>query len=140
MFLSRRVFVECGPWDEDFVFGAEDLHFSACIGRRYPLVFLPDVEITHFGGVSTRQHYGYVSANQAAGMVRFLRKSGYSRAALWAYKLAITLDMPVQFAGKGVEYIATRLRGRRAKAEKVLIAWRGAGHFLTRGLVPFWKA
>jgi GT2 family glycosyltransferase len=140
MFLPRRVFDECGPWDEDFVFGAEDLHFSACIGRRYPLVFLPEIEITHFGGVSTRQHSGYVSANQAAGMVRFLRKSGYSRAALWGYKLAVTLDIPVQFAGKGVEYVATRLRGRRAKADRVLIAWRGAGHFLTRGLVPFWKA
>jgi GT2 family glycosyltransferase len=140
MFLSRQVFDRCGPWDEDFVFGAEDLHFSACIGRHYPLVFLPDVEITHFGGVSTRQHYGYVTANQAAGMVHFLRKSGYSRVALWGYKLAVTLDVPVRFTAKGAQYLATRVRGRRAKAEKVLAAWRGAGHFLFRGLVPFWKA
>ena len=139
MFLPRRVFDECGPWDADFTFGAEDLHFSACVGRRYSLMFVPEIEVTHFGGVSTRQHAGYVNAAQAAGLVHFLRKSGYSRPALLVYKVAVTLDTPVQFVNKGTQYLGRRLRGD-ATAARTRIAWHAAGHFLTRGLVPFWRA
>ena len=140
LFLPRRVFAQCGPWDEAFVFGAEDLQFSASVGRRFPLVFLPNVEIVHYGGVSTRQHFNYVSANQAVGLVRFLRNAGYSRPALIAYKLAVTLDTPVQLVSKLAQYWMRRLRERPEAARKSLNAWRGASHFLTRGLVPFWKA
>jgi hypothetical protein len=139
MFLPRHVFDECGPWDADFTFGAEDLHFSACVGRRYPLMFVPEIELTHFGGVSTRQHAGFVTAAQAAGLVHFLRKSGYSRPALLAYKLAVTLDTPLQFVTKGAHYLGRRLRGDAAAA-RTRIAWRATGHFLTRGLAPFWRA
>jgi GT2 family glycosyltransferase len=140
LFLPRRVFDECGPWDEDFTFGGEDLHFSTCVGRRHPLVFLPEVEIVHYGGVSTRQHIGYASAARAAGYARFLRKAGYSRAALLAYKAAVTLDVPVEFAIRSGEYLSRRLRGQLAGAQKSLLAWRGLWHFLSRGMVTFWKA
>jgi GT2 family glycosyltransferase len=140
LFLPRRVFLECGPWDEDFLFGGEDLQLSAAVGRRYPLVFLPEVEIVHYGGVATRQHMDYVAAARASGFARFLRKSGYSRPALLAYKAAITLDLPVQFIVRGLQYLGRRMRRRPAKAQKTLLAWRGAHHFLVHGLVPFWKA
>jgi GT2 family glycosyltransferase len=140
LFLPRRVYLECGPWDEDFTFGGEDLRFSDCVARRYPLVFLPDVEITHYGGVSTRQHMTYVAAARAAGFAQYLRKSGYSHAALFAYKLTITCDAPLQLLARGLQYLGRRLRGRSAAAHKSLRAWRGTRHFLTRGLVPFWKA
>jgi GT2 family glycosyltransferase len=140
LLLPRRVFDECGPWDEDFTFGGEDLHFSTCVGRRYPLVFLPEVEIVHYGGVSTRQHSSYAAAARAAGYLQFLRKSGYSRAALLVYKLAVTLDMPLQLALRGGEYLSRRMRGRLAAAQKSLMAWRGAWHFLVHGMVTFWRA
>jgi GT2 family glycosyltransferase len=140
LFLPRRVFAECGPWDEDFTFGGEDLQLSACVGRRYPLIFLPEVEIIHFGGVSTRQHIGYVSSHRAAGYAQYLRKSGYSRAAVLAYKLAVSLDAPIQFVVRGLQYLGRRLRHHPDEARKSLRAWQGVRHFLTRGLVPFWKA
>jgi GT2 family glycosyltransferase len=140
LFLPRRVFLECGPWDEDFVFGGEDLQFSASVGGRYSLVFLPDVEIVHYGGVATRQHMDYVAPARASGFARFLRKSGYSRSALLAYKAAITLDLPVQFLVRGLQYLGRQMRRRPAQAQKTLLAWRGARHFLVHGLVPFWKA
>src|SRR5262245_46565448 len=140
LFLRRDVFDACGPWDEGFTFGGEDLHFSDCVARRHPLVFLPDVEVVHLGGASTRLHVGYASSARAAGYAHYLRKSGYSSAALVAYKLAVTLDTPVLFLAKGVEYLVRRLRGDGARAEKSRLAWRGAGHFLTRGLAPFWRA
>jgi hypothetical protein len=98
------------------------------------------VQITHFGRASTRQHIGFVSAHMAIGFAQYLRKCGYTRPAMALYKLLVTLDAPVQLAVKGVEYLGRRLCGRRVKAEKSLLALRGAGHFLTRGLVPFWRA
>jgi hypothetical protein len=140
LFLRREVFRRCGPWDEDFTFGAEDLHFSDRVARHHPLLFLPDVEITHYGGVSTRRHMNYVTAARAAGFAQYLRKSGYSPAALLAYKLAVTLDAPVQLAVRGLQYLSRRLRGPSPHARRALRAWKGARHFLTRGLVPFWKA
>jgi GT2 family glycosyltransferase len=140
LFLSRTVFDRCGPWDEDFAFGGEDLHFSTCVGRRYALMFLSDAEIIHYGGVSTRQHIGYAASNRLAGYAHFLRKTGYSRLAVLAYKLTITLDAPVEVLVKGAQYLVRRLRGKVGPARKSLLACRGALHFLTRGLVGFWRA
>ena len=69
-----------------------------------------------------------------------LRKCGYSWPVLTLYKLIVTLDAPLQVAGKGLQYLWRRLRGRRAKAEKTLLALRGQLYFLVHGLVPFWRA
>jgi GT2 family glycosyltransferase len=140
LLLPRQVFFDCGGWDEDFVFGGEDLDLSARVGRRYPVVYLPRAEVIHYGRASTRQHIGFASTQMAIGFVRYLRKRGCGRPALWAYKLAVTLDAPLQFVVKGLEYLCRRLRGRRGKAAKTLLAWKGLGHFLVRGLVEFWKA
>ena len=74
------------------------------------------------------------------GFMRYLRKCGCSRSALLLYKLVVTLDAPVQFLDKGCQYLWRRLRGRRAKAEKSLLALRGLGYFLVKGLIPFWRA
>jgi GT2 family glycosyltransferase len=140
MFLPREVFFVCGAWDEDFLFGGEDLELSARVGRHYDIVYLPSVEITHYGRVSTRQHIGFASTNMVIGFARYLRKSGYSRPGVVLYKLAVTLDAPVQMADKALQYVWRRLRGRREKAEKSLLALRGLWHFMRRGLLPFWKA
>jgi GT2 family glycosyltransferase len=140
LLVRRGLFFDCGGWDEDFVFGGEDLDLSARVGERGAIVYLPQAEIMHLGRVSTRQHIGFASTQMAIGLVRYLRKAGTSRPALLGYKLAITLDAPLQFVGKGIQYLWRRMHGRRAKAEKSLLAMRGLGHFLVKGLVPFWKA
>jgi GT2 family glycosyltransferase len=140
VFLPREVFFTCGAWDEDFAFGGEDIELSARVGRHYQVVYHPGVEITHHGRVSTRQHIGFASTNMAIGFARYLRKSGCSRAGLLFYKLMVTLDAPVQLADKALQFLWRRLRGRRDKAEKSLLVLRGLGHFLVKGLVPFWRA
>jgi GT2 family glycosyltransferase len=140
MFLPREVFLTCGAWDEDFAFGGEDIELSARVSRHYDLVYLPSVEITHYGRVSTRQHIGFASTNMAIGFARYLRKSGCSRAGLAFYKLVVTLDAPLLLADKAVQYFWRRLWGRKEQARKTLLALRGAGHFLLKGLVPFWRA
>ena len=139
MLLPRHVFGECGGWDEDFAFGGEDLELSARVGQRYVVVYYPSVEITHHGRASSRQHIGYVSSNMAIGFLRYLRKRGYSERTLWAYKLAVTLDAPVQLVGKALQYGWRRLRGRYDKAQKSLLAMQGFRHFLAKGILPFWK-
>jgi GT2 family glycosyltransferase len=138
--LPGRVFSECGGWDESFTFGGEDLDLSTRIGQNYHVVYYSKVEITHFGRASTRQHIGYAFSNMAIGFLRYLRKSGYSWPTLMIYKLAVTLDLPAQLIGKSLQYMWRRARGRHAKADKSLLALRGLVHFLSRGIIPFWRA
>jgi GT2 family glycosyltransferase len=140
MFLPRDVFFASGSWDEEYTFGGEDLDLSTQVAKRHTVVYLPQVEITHYGRVSTRQHIGYASSNMAAGFVRFFRKTGCPRRALWAYKVIVTLDIPLQLVGKAVQYGTRRLRGQPDRARKSLLAMKGMWHFLVKGLVPFWKA
>jgi GT2 family glycosyltransferase len=140
LLLPRQVFQACGRWDEEFLFGGEDLDLSFQVGRRYPVVYHPGVQITHYGRMSTRQHIGYASSQMTVGMARYLRKTGCPRAALWAYKLVVVLDTPVQMLGKALQYAWRRVHGRRADAEKSWLAFRGLGHFLTHGLLAFLKA
>jgi GT2 family glycosyltransferase len=140
MFMPRSVFLCCGGWDDGFTFGGEDLDLSARVGMRYRLYYCSDVEVFHYGRASTRQHIGYASSNMTIGFLRYLRKSGYARPTLVLYKLLVTLDAPVQFVGKAVQFAWRRLTGRHLKAEKSLLAMRGFGHFLLQGLVPFWCA
>jgi GT2 family glycosyltransferase len=140
VFLPRCVFDECGPWDEGYMFGGEDLDLSTNVGRKYDVVYLPSVEITHFGRVSTRQHIGFCFTQMTMGFVRYLRHSGCSPLALAFYKLIVSLDVPVQFVGKAIQYAWRKLRGKERKAEQTLIAWRGFKHFLFHGMLAFWRA
>jgi GT2 family glycosyltransferase len=140
MLLPREVFVACGGWDEEFTFGGEDLDLSIRVGRQHQVVFHPQVEILHYGRMSTRQHIGYASSHLAYGFARYLRKSGCSEWRLLLYKLVVTLDAPVQLIGKSVQYGWRRFRGQEALADKSLLALRGTGHFLARGLLRFWRA
>jgi N-acetylglucosaminyl-diphospho-decaprenol L-rhamnosyltransferase len=139
LFLPRSVFTECGGWDEDFTFGGEDLELSVRVRRSHRVVYLPRVEITHFGRVSTRRHMEYAAAHIACGFARYLRKTGCSRLTLLCYKLIVTLDAPVQLAEKGVQYVWRRFRGKEEKAAKSLLIVEGLMHFLRKGLLPFWK-
>jgi GT2 family glycosyltransferase len=140
MLLPRKVFFECGGWDEEFLFGGEDLDLSTRVNQHHAVVYMPQAEVIHYGRASTRQHIGFASTQMAIGFVRYLRKSGCSWPAVMAYKLAVTVDSPVQFVGKALQYLWRWLRGRPDKAEKSLLACRGLGHFLIKGLLPFWRA
>jgi N-acetylglucosaminyl-diphospho-decaprenol L-rhamnosyltransferase len=139
MFIPRKVFLDVGGWDAEFTFGGEDAELSTRIGRDHPLVFHPDVEIKHFGRVSTRRHIGFATAQMMIGFARYLRKCGYSGPALALFKAIVTLDAPISFSGKGIQYLWRRATGQKTKAGKSLLAMRGLGRFLVSGLVPFWK-
>ncbi len=138
--MPREVFFACGRWDEDFVFGGEDIDLSLRVNRQREVVYLPDVEVTHHGRVSSRLNVTFADPNVAIGYVQMLRKAGTTRPALWLYKLVVTCDAPVQWLAKWGQYLCRRLRGRHDTAAKSRLAARGLGHFLTRGLLRFWRA
>lgn len=140
VFVSREVFFACGRWDEDFAFGGEDLELAARIGERYAVHFVPDVEVTHHGRVSSRLNVGFSTESVAIGYVQYLRKTGTSTAGLLFYKLAVTVDAPLQLLTTGSQYLGRRIAGRREKAGKSLLAFRGSMHFLGRSLPKFWRA
>jgi GT2 family glycosyltransferase len=140
MLMPREVFLRCGRWDEDFVFGGEDVELSVRVGREHAVVFLPSVTVTHHGRVSTRQNIGYSTTNVTTGLAHYLRTAGYSPALLTLYKLAVTLDAPVHIAAKALEYLWRKWRGEDEKAQKSLLALQAGRHFLFRGLAGFWRA
>jgi len=128
--IPRAVYLDGNHWDEDFAFGSEDLELAARVGRRYPVLFTPLVEITHFGRVSSRLNVGFSTESMACGFVHYLRKVGTSRSAIRIYKLAVTLDAPLLLIGKLAQYVCRRIAGRRDKSEKSLLAAKGLAHFL----------
>jgi N-acetylglucosaminyl-diphospho-decaprenol L-rhamnosyltransferase len=140
MFLRSRVFRECGPWDESYTFGGEDIDLCDRIGRHYDVVYHPSVQVTHFGRASSRRHIGYAHVHTVAGITRFLRRQGTPGAAIVAYKMAVTLDAPVQWLLHGGQFLWRSLIGRHAKAAKSRLVMLALGHFLRHGLVTFWRA
>jgi N-acetylglucosaminyl-diphospho-decaprenol L-rhamnosyltransferase len=140
LFVSRRAFRACGAWDEDYTFGGEDIDLCTRVARRHAVVYHPDVAILHHGRVSSRRNIGYAYANTVIGITRYLRKTGTSRAALFLYKAALTLDVPLQWLCQAGQYWWRRLRGPSEKATQSLRVLHGIGYFIRHGLGPFWKA
>ncbi len=139
LLMRRDRFLACGGWDENFTFGGEDIDLCSRVGREHAVVFYPGAEVLHHGRVSSRLRAGYAHSNTLIGHTRFLRKSGCPRWALLAYKLAVTIDAPLQGLGYVARYAWRRLRGRRRGAARSLLALRGVGHFLRHGLGTFWR-
>jgi GT2 family glycosyltransferase len=140
LFLRREVFAEMGGWDEGYTFGGEDLDLCARIGGRYPIVYLPGVEVLHYGRASTKRHIGFAYCQIGRGFVRYLRKSGSSRGALLLYKAVLTIDAPLALAGRVLQYAWRRLNGRKEDAARSLLHCRGLTSFLMRGLPGLWRA
>jgi GT2 family glycosyltransferase len=140
LLMPRRVFRECGPWDEGYTFGGEDIDLCTRIGRHYPIIYHPEVSVIHFGRVSSRRHIGYAYTNTVVGVTRYLRQTGCSEAGLLLYKAAVTCDAPLQWLFHATQYLCRRLRGRRLRAAKSRLIWRGLTYFVRYGLKPLWRA
>ncbi len=140
LMMRRADFWALGGWDEDFTFGGEDLELCLRVKRLGRVVYVPEVEITHFGRASTRQHPAYAAPHIAAGFVKYFRKAGATRTGLFFYKLALTLDAPLQLAVRGVQFPVRRLLGRRRAAQRSRTALAETWSFLRRGLIAFWRS
>jgi GT2 family glycosyltransferase len=140
LLITRTRFQLVGGWDETFIFGGEDLELSMRVNQSAAVTYCPQAEIVHFGRASSRLHIGFASAHMAIGLVRYLRKSGYWRGALVGYKMAITVDAPVQVIIKTLQGAWRRLLRDKPAAHKSWLAAQGVWHFLRHGLIEFWQA
>jgi GT2 family glycosyltransferase len=140
MLLPRQVFFDSGMWDEDYTFGGEDMDLCYRVGRHLPIIYYPQVEIIHYGRASTRQHLRFASRKIPTGFVRYLRKTGTPRFNLLLYKAVATLDAPLQMLTNGCQFLHRRLLDRKEKARRSLLAFKSSWHFLTQGLIEFWRA
>ena len=140
VFLPRAVFEDSGRWDEQYRFGGEDIDLSTQVGRRRELVYVGDVEVVHYGRVSSRKNIGFSAPNVAIGYVHYFRKAGVSSSALLLYKALVTIDAPIQCCAKLFQGVIRFVCGRREKAAKSWLAARGLWHFITGELGRFWKA
>ena len=140
VFLPRDVFEAAGQWDERYRFGVEDIDLATQVGRTRDVVFVGDVEVIHHGRVSSRANVPFVAPNVATGYVQFFRKTGVATRALFWYKLAVTLDAPVQLLGKLTEAAARWTTGQRMKALRSWASARGVWAFLRHELLRFWRA
>jgi hypothetical protein len=140
VFIARDVFEEAGRWDERYRFGVEDIDLSTEVGKSRAVVYVGDVEVIHHGRVSSRANVGFVAPSVATGYVQFFRKTGVGRWPLFWYKLAVTLDAPVQLVGKVIEATARHVTGQRQNAARSWAAARGVWAFLRHELVRFWRA
>lgn len=138
--MPREVFDLVSGWDETYEFGGEDVDLSLRVNRTHPVVYLPTVEITHFGRVSSRRNVAFSEPNVAVGYARFLRAAGTHPMVLAAYKLVVTLDAPVQIAAKYFQCGWRHVRGHHEKARKSALAARGLRAFLSSHLPRFWRA
>jgi len=140
MFLSREVFDASGRWDERYRFGGEDLDLSTQVGLHGPLVYFSDIEILHYGRVSSRANVGFAAPNVAIGYVHYFRKAGVSPTNLIIYKTLVTLDAPVQLCEKLLQGAFRWCLGRKDKAKKSWLSAAGLWSFLRRELAQFWRA
>ena len=140
LLMPRKVYRAVGGWSEAYTFGGEDIDLCARVGRHYPVVYHPEVEITHLGRVSSRQHAGYAHTNTLVGITRSLREAGASSFARALYKAASTLDLPLSGTLQVARYLWARMRGHEKQAERSRLDLLGMGHFLRRGLWAFWRA
>jgi len=140
VFVSREVFEEVGRWDERYRFGVEDIDLSTQVSRTRAVVYAGDVEVVHHGRASSRENIDYVAPSVMTGYVQYFRKSGVRPWTLFWYKLAVTLNAPIQIVEKSVEAMARRVVGQRRDSKRSWATVRGVWAFMRYELMRFWRA
>jgi GT2 family glycosyltransferase len=140
LLMPRRLWRAVGGWDEGYTFGGEDIDLCARVARTHRVVYHPAVGVLHLGRASSRRHPGYSTAHTLVGIARSLRQTGTPRPALLAYKLAFTLDLPLRGLLLAGRWLAGRLRGRAAAAERARQELAGLAYFARHLMGAFWRA
>lgn len=140
LLVRREAFNQIGGWDESFQFGVEDVDFCLRLARLGAIHYLADALIIHLGRVSSHLNRGWVFRSYQCGYVKYFRKHHPSRVAPLAYKVGITIDAPIRLMPLVIKSGLSRLLGRRDEAARSAERANAIWFFLTRGLLPFWRA
>ncbi len=75
MMVSRRAMNDVGPLDEGYFLHCEDLDWCMRFNLKgYSVLFVPDVDVIHFQGFSSKQRPVRVMWHMHKGMMRFYNK------------------------------------------------------------------
>ncbi len=93
MFVRRQALEDVGPMDETYFLHCEDLDwFMRFTAKQWKILFIPDIQVTHFKGVCSQSHPIRVLWYKHRGMVRFYRKffrHQYPQPLMWCVVLAV---------------------------------------------------
>jgi len=139
LLVRRDQFNQLGGWDEGFEFGGEDIDLCKRLGATGAVFYLPEAEIEHLGRISSRANRPFTYRTYECGYARYLAKHHGGGKAI-AYKLLVTLDMPLRVAAAAVQTTYHRARGQTKKADRSRDVLVASSQFLLKGLPSFWRA
>lgn len=108
MLVRRQALAEVGSFDEGYFMHWEDLDLCQRLRQAgHEILFVPDVEILHFKGRSSRRRPWRVEWHKHAGLVRFLAKFHFRS---WRRPLLAPLALAVglRFLAKAVLALRSR--------------------------------
>jgi GT2 family glycosyltransferase len=141
LLMPRRVWLAIGGWSERYTFGGEDIDLCLRVAaRQLAVIHDPTTEIIHLGRVASRQRPDFVLGKTLVGITRSLRIGGSPNWAIAAYKLAVTLDVPLRFTVLGLQWMLAKLRGRSHSARRAWLDLVGLRRFVWDDLGAFWRA
>jgi len=139
LMVRHLAYDQCGPWDEGYEFGVEDVDLCKRLAACGKIQYLAEAQIDHLGRISSRANRGFVYRAYECGWARYLRRHE-GRFDARIYKMLVTADLPVRLvllAGAGT---ISLLRGRLEKARDYRDRFLAAGNFFCTGLLRFWRA
>ena len=139
--VKRSVLEEVGGWDEGFFLYFEEVDLSRRIkGRGYEIVFVPEAEIIHLGGRSTRQMGSRKRMTFFRSMFRYFEKHGnLARTQLFKviFKVGYVMTTLLALPGGAACAAALAVAGQGRRARRRLDALAEAVVFLTRDVWGF---
>lgn len=125
--IPRRIINEVGMMDESYFMYAEDLEWCARIRRAgYRITVLPEIEVIHFQGASSRQNFAEMLLESARNTCRFIYQHEGPLQAKIAYivhTLGMGLRIPLSMVRKP-DLVKSYWSGFR----KSIAKWRKLDH------------
>ena len=97
MLVSRKALDDVGPLDEGYFLHCEDLDWCMRFNLKgYKVLFVPDVDVTHYQGFSSKQRPVRVMWHMHKGMMRFYNKF-FLRRYPWPLVIVVALGVWFRF-------------------------------------------
>ena len=97
MLVSRKALDDVGPLDEGYFLHCEDLDWCMRFNLKgYKVLFVPDVDVTHYQGFSSKQRPVRVMWHMHKGMMRFYNKF-FLRRYPWPMVIVVALGVWFRF-------------------------------------------
>ena len=114
LLIRREVIQQVGLFDPDFFLYSEEIDLCYRIKHAgWKLVWLPDLEVVHFGGQSSRQEARKSFLNLYRGKIRFFHKN-YGQVQAWLYRCILSAAAVIRLAASPMVWLLEPASHRRA--------------------------